>query len=183
MELLIVDRQGTPLERCEEPTAIAHRLAPLGVAVGAIEVDARGPRPQVADVQALAALHRRFAIRYADRVALDGADTHWPLLRAKFRRRHRHADHEVRVFVRGRGLFELPLPDGALARLYCEAGDWIALPPGLDHAFDAGQRPRFDALRLFAQAQGWEAEDGSGADRAPLPDLDHFVAQRQACAV
>lgn len=182
MELVIRDARGEPQEQLDTPAAIAERLAPLGLAVGQLAVHPGPPRPQVADVQGLAALHRRFGIRHADRFSLAPGDGHWPALRAQFRRRHRHADHEIRVFVAGRGLFELPLAGGALAQLVCEAGDWVALPPGQAHAFDAGQRPRFDALRLFAQAEGWQAQPSEDAERAPLPDLDRFLAALRCAA-
>ena len=59
--------------------------------------------------------------------------------------------------------------------LLCEAGDWVALPAGLRHFFDAGDEADFDALRLFTAPDGWVAQP-TDAPAAALPLMDEFVA-------
>ena len=43
------------------------------------------------------------------------------------------------------GLFYLPTQDGYLGLLF-EAGEWVALPAGKPHVFDAGEAHSFDGL-------------------------------------
>lgn len=180
MHLVIRDTAGAARSRHDDTDEIRHHLAPLGIALGHIAVSAgRGGRDAVADAQALAALHKTYGIRSADRVKLTPGDRRWPVLRSKFRQRHTHSDPELRVFVHGRGLFDLPLPQGGRAQLLCEAGEWVALPPGLPHAFDAGREPDVDALRLFVSADGWVSTPTADAAAAPLPDLDRVAAERR----
>jgi len=183
MLLIIRQATGRVLSHHDRHEDIGLQLRPLGVEVGRIDVGPAAPgsvSTQVSDPRALAALQRRFSIRSADRVALRPADPRWPALRAQFRRRHTHADHEIRVFVSGRGLFELPGPSGTQVQLLCEPGDWVALPPHIPHAFDAGERPAFDALRLFSQPEGWVAHATEDAEHALQPDLDRFILDVQA---
>jgi 1,2-dihydroxy-3-keto-5-methylthiopentene dioxygenase len=99
----------------------------------------------------------------------------WPALRRQFQQEHWHREAELRAFVGGAGLFLLRRPEGFVG-LLCEAGDWVALPAGLAHSFDAGAEPAFDALRLLGQAEGWVAH-ASGQERPALPDFDAFVSQ------
>ena len=184
MHLVLHDATGAASRRFDDLADIALALAPLGVQVGQIAVSQRPQRGQavVADAQALAGLHKRFGVRSADRVSLTSGDGRWPALRSRFRQRHTHSDHELRVFVRGQGLFELATPEGGRAQLLAEAGDWVAIPPGLPHAFDAGHQPEFDALRLFASAGGWVSTPTADATSAPLPDLDRVLAERRLLA-
>lgn len=183
MLLIVRQRQGRVLSHHDRHDDIGLQLSPLGVAVGRIKVGPAGAgsvAAQVTDARALASLQRRFSIRSADRITVRPTDLRWPSLREQFRRRHLHDDHEIRIFVSGRGLFELPGPADTLAQLLCEPGDWLALPPATPHAFDAGEHPAFDALRLFSQPEGWVAHPTNEVDQAPLPDLDRFILDVQA---
>lgn len=83
---------------------------------------------------------------YPDRVAM----------RAKFLAEHVHDDDEVRFFVEGSGLFFIR-HEGRVFELECTAGDLIVLPAGTLHWFDAGEAPRFAAIRLFTTPDGWVA--------------------------
>lgn len=181
MYLVIFDEAGLQLSSHDTVDDIAVQLTPLGVDVGEIIVDtidsddAHVPVQQ--ERQQLATLRERYRIQSVDRVAIEHGDPRWPTLREQFRREHTHSDHEIRIFLRGRGLFSVRGPDGILAQLLCEAGEWLALPPQTLHAFDAGQQADFEALRLFAATQGWTANYTQSADALPPPDLDQFVAQ------
>lgn len=94
-------------------------------------------------------------------VAVDviSLDEHHPdkaALRAKFLDEHTHAEDEVRFFVAGKGLFNLHIDEHVYAVL-CEKGDLISVPAGVKHWFDMGEYPRFTAIRLFNNPDGWVA--------------------------
>src|SRR5690606_23110267 len=77
-------------------------------------------------------------------------------LRAKFLDEHTHAEDEVRFFVAGKGLFNLHIDEHVYAVL-CEKGDVISVRAGVKHWFDMGEYPRFTAIRLFNNPDGWVA--------------------------
>lgn len=89
-------------------------------------------------------------------------------LRQKFLSEHRHSEDEVRFFVEGAGLFTLREDDKVYAVL-CEEGDLISVPAGMRHWFDMGPSPRFTAIRLFTNPDGWIANftGDAIADRFP----------------
>lgn len=124
------------------------------------------------------ALRGRFDIRRIDRVRLTPDHADWPALRRQFIAEHTHAEAEIRSFLGGTGLFYIRADD-AFWGLLCEAGEWVALPAGTRHFFDAGDAPDFDALRLLADPRGWVAQP-TGDPTPDLPLLDEFVAQALA---
>lgn len=63
------------------------------------------------------------------------------------------ADDEVRLFVAGRGQFNLHVAERIYAVL-CEKGDLIRIPAGTRHWFDQGEVPHLVAIRLLATAEG-----------------------------
>jgi 1,2-dihydroxy-3-keto-5-methylthiopentene dioxygenase len=89
-------------------------------------------------------------------------------LRQKFLSEHRHSEDEVRFFVEGEGLFTLREDDRVYAVL-CQEGDLISVPAGMRHWFDMGSSPKFTAIRLFTNADGWIANftGDAIADRFP----------------
>ena len=76
--------------------------------------------------------------------------------RQKFLAEHTHSDDEVRFFVDGHGLFSLHLDDDVY-EILCEKGDLISVPANTRHWFDMGPNPRFVAIRLFNNPEGWVA--------------------------
>lgn len=86
------------------------------------------------------------------------------VLRKKFLDEHTHSEDEVRFFVAGSGLFTLHVGD-QVYEVLCEAGDLIGVPDGTPHWFDMGPAPRFVAIRLFTNTEGWVA-NFTGADIA-----------------
>lgn len=176
------DAQGQWEETWVCEGLVRENLAPAGVQLGRWPVRplALPAGNGLAAVQAayraeLAALPRSFAVHSAGRVVLAPGDARWPALRQQFLAEHRHGDAEIRFFLSGTGLFYLRCGDGFLG-LLCEAGEWVALPAGLAHRFDAGEAPACEVLRLFGQPQGWVAEP-TGAVLPALPLYDDFVAQ------
>jgi len=77
-------------------------------------------------------------------------------MRKKFLDEHTHSEDEVRFFVDGQGLFSLHIGD-AVYEVLCQKGDLISVPANTPHWFDMGPNPRFVAIRLFNNPEGWVA--------------------------
>ena len=92
-------------------------------------------------------------------------------LRGQFFDEHRHAEDEVRLFVAGRGLFNLHIGDYVYA-LLCEKGDLIVVPAGTAHWFDMGEAPRFVTIRLFNRPEGLDAEFTGNDIARHFPQLE-----------
>lgn len=95
-------------------------------------------------------------------------------LRAKFLDEHSHSEDEVRFFVSGRGLFSLHIDKHVYAVL-CEKGALISVPAGSKHWFDMGEQPRFTALRLFNNPEGWVAQFTGDTVAQHYPKLDDLL--------
>lgn len=93
-------------------------------------------------------------------------------LRQKFLNEHTHTEYEVRFFVEGQGLFYLHLGTQVYAVL-CEQGDLISVPAGTPHWFDMGPNPRFKAIRLFTNPDGWVANFTGSDIAAQFPRLEN----------
>lgn len=78
-------------------------------------------------------------------------------MRGRFLSEHTHGEDEVRFFVDGAGLFTLH-HDDRVFNMLCTAGDLISVPAGMAHWFDMGASPRFTAIRLFVNPDGWIAQ-------------------------
>ncbi|GAA5118676.1 1,2-dihydroxy-3-keto-5-methylthiopentene dioxygenase [Alloalcanivorax gelatiniphagus] len=76
--------------------------------------------------------------------------------RGKFLDEHRHGEDEVRFFVDGQGLFTLHIGE-RVYEVLCSKGDLISVPANTPHWFDMGPNPRFTAIRLFNNPDGWVA--------------------------
>lgn len=89
-------------------------------------------------------------------------------MRGKFLSEHTHAEDEVRFFVEGEGLFTLHA-DGKVWNVLCTEGDLMSVPAGMRHWFDMGPAPRFTAIRMFVNPDGWVASFTGDpiADRFP----------------
>ncbi|AJP74360.1 1,2-dihydroxy-3-keto-5-methylthiopentene dioxygenase [Sphingomonas hengshuiensis] len=162
-----------PLLVSHDPAQIAAAVAPLGV-----RFEQWPARPLARDADPAAVLDA-----YADDVARLKAEKGYRAvdvirmapdhpdrgaLRTKFLSEHRHSEDEVRFFVEGEGLFTLREDDRVYA-LLCTAGDLISVPAGMRHWFDMGPSPRFTAIRLFLNPDGWVAHftGDAIADRYP----------------
>jgi len=91
--------------------------------------------------------------------------------RQKFLAEHTHSEDEVRFFVRGQGLFVIHDGDRVYSML-CEKDDLISVPAHTKHWFDMGPNPRFTAIRIFNNPEGWVANFTGDdiAKRFPLLD-------------
>lgn len=161
--------------------AVGSTLRDLGLGYGRWPPRAIGDgspeRIRTAYREELAKLDEKWAIAHVDRVTVAPGHPGWPEMRRNFLQEHWHRAAEIRYFLGGSGLFYVRTADADYG-LLCETGDWVALPAGIRHFFDAGSHPEFDVLRLFGSGAGWAAEL-THAERPAWPLLDEF---RQAFA-
>lgn len=117
--------------------------------------------------EALAALRQTLGPHVAERVRLNGGQPVPPgeLI---------GEDTIACVFLQGTALLLVRTPAG-FTGLLCEAGDWVLLPAGLPHVFDAGAAPEVEFLRLCAGKRGWFPLRGGTRLPESLPRLDAFV--------
>ncbi|MBX9796554.1 cupin domain-containing protein [Sphingomonas sp.] len=105
----------------------------------------------------IAALKAKGGYQSVDIVAMTPDHPERQALRTKFLDEHTHAEDEVRFFIDGEGLFTLHA-GGRVFDTLCTAGDLISVPAGMKHWFDMGPAPRFAAIRLFVNPDGWVAQ-------------------------
>lgn len=156
---------------------ITKTLARAGVAWGRWPLRALPGQGVIGVLEAyadeLATLKSTFRAQAVDRLQPDPSDGHWPALRQQLRVEERHARAEVRIFLDGAGLTYLRSDNGFLA-LLCEAEEWVLLPAGTRHWFDAGDTPQLDLLRLFSRPVAGVQPLGNERPQA-LPSFDAFV--------
>jgi 1,2-dihydroxy-3-keto-5-methylthiopentene dioxygenase len=168
-----VEGDRSPVLDTRDPAEIAQALAGIGVR---FEQWPARRVPADADQQAVLAafapeverLKAEKGYRSVDVIRMTPAHPEREALRTKFLSEHRHSEDEVRFFVEGEGLFTLR-DDTQVFAVLCERGDLISVPAGMRHWFDMGPTPRFTAIRLFIDPDGWVA-DFTGdpiADRYP----------------
>ena len=92
-------------------------------------------------------------------------------LRSKFLAEHTHSEDEVRFFVRGRGLFVIHAACQVYSML-CEKDDLISVPANTRHWFDMGPNPRFTAIRVFNNPEGWVADFTGDEIASRFPGLE-----------
>lgn len=92
--------------------------------------------------------------------------------RHKFLDEHTHSEDEVRFFVRGQGLFVIHANDRVYSML-CEKDDLISVPANTRHWFDMGPNPRFTAIRVFNNPEGWVATFTGDKIASRFPLLDN----------
>ncbi len=80
------------------------------------------------------------------------------------------------VFLQGTALLSVRTPAG-FTSLLCDAGDWLLLPAGVPHVFDAGESPDVSFLRLSAGTRGWFPWHTGLSLPPALPAMDAFVEQ------
>ncbi|WP_205340224.1 1,2-dihydroxy-3-keto-5-methylthiopentene dioxygenase [Denitrificimonas caeni] len=122
----------------------------------------------------IARLQKEGGYATVDVISLDETHPQKVELRAKFLDEHVHSEDEVRFFVSGRGLFSLHI-DQHIYAVLCEKGALISVPAGSKHWFDMGERPRFTALRLFNNPDGWVAQFSGDKIAQQYPTLDDLL--------
>lgn len=142
----------------EEGGVIAETLAAIGVRFERWPLRdlAEGEDPLVAYAPEIERLKAEGGYLSVDTVVMRPDHPARAELRTKFLEEHTHGEDEVRFFVEGEGLFTLHA-EGRVHAMLCTAGDLIAVPAGMKHWFDMGPAPRFTAIRLFLNPDGWIA--------------------------
>jgi len=168
------DATNREVLRTEDPKRIAEALAAIGVRFErwegvSVPDDATPEQVLAAYKPHLDALMGATGAGTADVISLTPDHPQKDALRAKFLQEHIHTEDEVRFFVRGGGNFVMHV-DGKVWDARCEQGDLISVPANTRHWFDAGEAPRFTALRVFTDQSGWVAHyTGSDiANRFPV---------------
>jgi len=141
-------------------------------ATDAPAADASSEQIGVAYAADIERLQAQFGYRTWDVIAIHPEHPDKDAMRAKFLDEHTHSEDEVRFFVAGAGLFTLHIHDRIYATL-CEAGDLISVPAGTRHWFDMGPNPRFTAIRLFDNTEGWIAHFTGDEIAARYPALEN----------
>ncbi len=172
--LTIFDVSGDRVTATGDAGEIADALAPIGVR---FEQWPSRPIPGEADQAAVLEafapevdrLRAENGYQSVDVIRMVPDHPEKAALRQKFLSEHRHSEDEVRFFVEGEGLFTLRSDDDRVYAVLCTEGDLISVPAGMRHWFDMGPSPRFTAIRLFTNADGWIANftGDAIADRFP----------------
>jgi len=164
------DDSGKALFQSAEHAAIAAKLNDAGVTFERWQatqaISANDPHETIlasykADIDRLIAANGYQAI---DVVGLTADHPDKDAMRKKFLDEHTHSEDEVRFFVDGQGLFSLHIGN-SIYEVLCEKGDLISVPANTPHWFDMGPNPRFVAIRLFNNPEGWVA-NFTGSDIA-----------------
>ncbi|WP_448658712.1 1,2-dihydroxy-3-keto-5-methylthiopentene dioxygenase [Sphingomonas sp. CJ99] len=162
LRIYAADAPEAVLLDTEDGDAIARELAPIGAH---FERWPLRDLPEGADNDAILSLYApeierlkaAGGYRSVDIVRMVPDHPDRASLRTKFLDEHAHAEDEVRFFVEGEGLFTLHA-GGRVHAMLCTAGDLISVPAGMTHWFDMGPSPRFTAIRLFVNPDGWVAK-------------------------
>lgn len=164
----------TPVAVHEDGAAIAAALADIGVrfehwqADAELAEDADDGAVFTAYAAEIERLKGEGGYQAVDIVRMKPDHPDRAVLRTKFLSEHVHGEDEVRFFVEGAGLFTLRA-DGRVFNMLCVRDDLISVPAGTRHWFDMGPAPRFTAIRLFTNPDGWVARFTGDdiADRFP----------------
>ena len=140
----------------EDGAEIAAALAGIGVRFE--RWDTRDVAGDILEAYApeIARLKAEGGYLSVDTIAMTADHPERGTLRRKFLSEHTHGEDEVRFFVEGEGLFTLH-EQGRVFNMLCIRGDLISVPAGMKHWFDMGPAPRFTAIRLFRNPDGWVA--------------------------
>jgi 1,2-dihydroxy-3-keto-5-methylthiopentene dioxygenase len=159
MSRLQVFTEGDPesvLLDTTDGAEIAEVLTPIGVMFERWPTRDAGGDPLTAYAPEVEKLKSLGGYQSIDCVSVVPDHPDRAAMRTKFLDEHTHAEDEVRFFVEGEGLFTLHA-DGKVWNVLCCEGDLMSVPAGMKHWFDMGPAPRFTAIRLFLNPDGWIA--------------------------
>ncbi|MBF1801394.1 1,2-dihydroxy-3-keto-5-methylthiopentene dioxygenase [Alloalcanivorax profundimaris] len=165
MSNLKIYREGhpeSPEKIVNDKLAMADELNRVGVRYEQWEASARlSEQPEQDEVIAayrddIERLKREEGYQTVDVVSMTPDHPQKEAARGKFLDEHRHGEDEVRFFVEGQGLFTLHIGE-RVYEVLCTKGDLISVPANTPHWFDMGPNPRFTAIRLFNNPEGWVA--------------------------
>ena len=154
---------GSPEKIVNDKPAMADELNRVGVRYEQWNASAQlSERPSQEEVieayrDDIERLQREEGYQTVDVVSMTPDNPQKEAARGKFLDEHRHGEDEVRFFVEGQGLFTLHIGD-RVYEVLCTKGDLISVPANTPHWFDMGPNPRFTAIRLFNNPEGWVAK-------------------------
>ena len=150
------DDAARPIIATENSAVIASTLREIGVRFERWLTRETGDDVLAAYAQEIDLLKSEGGYQTVDVVSVVPDHPDRATMRTKFLSEHTHAEDEVRFFVGGEGLFTLH-HGGRVFDVLCTAGDLMSVPAGMKHWFDMGAAPRFTAIRLFVNPDGWVA--------------------------
>ena len=150
------DDAARPIIATENSAVIASTLREIGVRFERWLTRETGDDVLAAYAQEIDLLKSEGGYQTVDVVSVVPDHPDRATMRTKFLSEHTHAEDEVRFFVGGEGLFTLH-HGGRVFDVLCTAGDLMSVPAGMKHWFDMGAVPRFTAIRLFVNPDGWVA--------------------------
>jgi 1,2-dihydroxy-3-keto-5-methylthiopentene dioxygenase len=146
----------TPILATDDADVMASTLRAIGVRFERWLTRECGDDVLAAYAAEIAALKVDGGYQTVDVVSVTPDHPDRAAMRTKFLSEHTHAEDEVRFFVDGEGLFTLH-HDRRVFDVLCTKGDLMSVPAGMKHWFDMGPTPRFTAIRLFINPDGWVA--------------------------
>lgn len=156
------DNPQQPLLQSEQGDEIAAALSGIGVRFERWQAD-REITPDMGPDEIMAAydaeirrLKESEGYVTVDVVSMTADHPQKDEFRRKFLSEHTHSEDEVRFFVDGEGMFYLH-SEGKVYQVLCSRNDLISVPANTTHWFDMGPEPRFTAIRLFNNPEGWVA--------------------------
>ncbi len=170
MKVFRADNPATPEQHLTDKQSMAEVLAAAGVRYEQWEASATlAEQPSQDEVIAayksdIDRLMETEGYQTVDVVSMVPDHPEKAVFRQKFLDEHCHSEDEVRFFVEGKGLFTLHIED-KVYEVLCTKGDLISVPANTPHWFDMGSQPRFVAIRLFNNTEGWVA-NFTGSDIA-----------------
>jgi 1,2-dihydroxy-3-keto-5-methylthiopentene dioxygenase len=156
LQIFCEDDASSPVLATEDGDVISSTLRDIGVRFERWPTRACGDDILAAYVTEIAALQAEGGYQTVDVVSVTPDHPDRAMMRTKFLSEHTHAEDEIRFFVGGEGLFTLH-HDGRVFDVLCTEGDLMSVPAGMKHWFDMGAAPRFTAIRLFVNPDGWVA--------------------------
>lgn len=162
------EADGARLSDTSDGEAIATALSEIGVTFERWPTRAHGDDILTSYAPEVERLKARGGYRSIDVARVIPDHPEREAMRGRFLAEHTHGEDEVRFFVEGEGLFTLHA-DGRVWNILCCAGDLISVPAGMPHWFDMGAAPKFTAIRMFVNPDGWVAKftGDAIADRFP----------------
>ena len=161
---------GTPLFQSSDSQTIAAELAKLGVRFERWQADVdiadNASSEEIIDAyrQDIERMIEETGYQSYDVISIYPDHAQKQELRQKFLSEHTHSDDEIRIFVKGKGMFTLHIKD-KVYEVICEKDDLISVPANTRHWFDMGENPSFSCIRLFDSPAGWVA-NFTGSDIA-----------------
>lgn len=104
------------------------------------------------------ALNRTVGFTSRDLIVLHGELPGLDAMLARFDRFHRHSDSEARYIIDGEAVFAFARPDGSQIELTVAAGEYVHVPPGVEHLFRLTAARRLKAVRYYSRTDGWAPE-------------------------